>query len=55
MLVDDAGVRNIRADFANDDLVKVKERRWSKEGRYPIALAHEGTMGSASTSLIRRR
>ena len=31
---------------------KVKEKRCHKEGRYPIALAHERTMGSASPSLI---
>ena len=31
---------------------KVKEGRWTKEGRYLIALAHEGTMASASPSLI---
>jgi hypothetical protein len=31
---------------------KVRERRWRKEGRYLIALAHEGTMGSGSLSLI---
>jgi hypothetical protein len=55
MLFDDAGVHNIRVDFANDDLGKVKARRWGKEGRYPIALVHGGTMGSASPSLIRRR
>ena len=31
---------------------KVKEGRWTKEGRYLIALAHEGTMRSGSPPLI---
>ena len=31
---------------------KVKAERWTKEGRYLIALAHEGTMRSGFPPLI---
>jgi hypothetical protein len=43
---------NFWRSFANLAVGRKRNEEGTKEGRYPIALAHVGTMGSASPSLI---